>query len=170
MLLQFHVTSVKQAKWTSFYNAEFLRTFFSVRCLSSLYHIRSFIYSVLLKMMKQLFPRKKTLKDLHQSKLGLSHSETKWLSNWWIFLLGDQWNFRFTLKWKNYYLQNPLYTFLHVSFLEGISNKHYLFIYKNDTCQAWLNAKLYKCHWEFWKYLVTKFTLVSMGFRGLAIW
>lgn len=103
---------------------KFLKTFFSARCLSSLYHIRSFIYSILSKMMKQLFPREK-LKDLHQSKLGLSYGETKWLSNWWIFPLGDQWNFRFPLKWKNYYLQNTLYTFFHISFLEGISNKHY---------------------------------------------
>lgn len=28
MLLQFHVTSVKQAKWTSFYNAEFFENLF----------------------------------------------------------------------------------------------------------------------------------------------
>lgn len=145
-----------------------LKIFFSARCLSSLDRIGSFIYPIILKMMKQLLPRKK-LKDLQQSKLALSHSETKWLSNWWIFPLGDQWNFRFTLKWKNYHLQSILYTFLHISFLEGISNKHYLFIYKNDTCQAWLNAKLCKCHWEFWKYLITKFTMVSMGFKGLAI-
>lgn len=76
---------------------KFFKTFFSARCFSSLYRTSSFIYSVLLKRMKQLFPREK-LKHLYLSELELSQSKTKWLNNQWIFPLSDQWNFRFTLK------------------------------------------------------------------------
>lgn len=166
--MKFHVSSVKQPKWTSLYNPEFFKRFFSARCLSFLYHMRSFIYFIILKNYETTVSWGKTERST-STQVGLSHDEAKWLSNWWCFPLSDQWKFRFTLEQKK--ISSPKYIvyILYISFLEGINSKCYLFIYRNDMCQTWLNIKLYKWHWEFWKYLLTQFTMVFKEFKGLAI-